>query len=182
MGVSRIQNPRLSWGENFIILWLYNLKLEQAIRILACSDSEEIYEITNEWVHVSSLLVSNDGGRRVGIIEIACAFLRGFLLGDSNLEKGSDHQKKKFFINKSIWALILLKKGYQSLLKLHVPFRGVPARGKMRLSPKTRFCLKQKYNMWGGFSGPIEILYIQWLQILSWEGRIWIELEPDSWW
>ena len=83
----------------------------------------------------------------MGIVEIACAFLGGFLLGDSNLEKWNDHQKKKFFINKSIRALIPLKEGYQNLLKLHVPFRDVPAREEKGLSPKTKLCLKQKKNM-----------------------------------
>ena len=79
------------------------------MRILACTDFEEIYEIANDWVLVSSRLVSSDGWWRVGVVEIACAFLGGFLLGDSSVEKWSDHQKKKFFINKSIQALIPLK-------------------------------------------------------------------------
>ena len=77
------------------------------MRNLAFKDSEEInQEITNNWVHVSPGLICRDGGRRVGVIEIACAFLGGFLLGDSNVGKQSDHQKKKFFINKCIKAII----------------------------------------------------------------------------
>ena len=36
----------------------------------------------------------------------------------------------KFFINKSVEALIPLKEGYQDLLKLHVPLGDVPVRGK----------------------------------------------------
>ena len=47
---------------------------------------------------------------------------------DSNAEKWSDHQTNKFFINKSVEALIPLKEGYQGLLKLHVPLGGVPVR------------------------------------------------------
>ena len=35
-----------------------------------------------------------------------------------------DRQKKKFVINNTIEALILLKEGYQFLLRLHVPCRG----------------------------------------------------------
>ena len=77
------------------------------MRNLAFKDSEEInQEITNNWVHVSPGLISRDGGRQMVVIEIACAFLGGFLLGDSNVEEWSSHQKKKFFINKSIEALI----------------------------------------------------------------------------
>ena len=53
------------------------------MRNLACKNSEEISkEITNKWVHVSPGLISRDGGRRVGVVEIACAFLGRFLLGD----------------------------------------------------------------------------------------------------
>ena len=51
------------------------------------------------------------------------------MLGDPNAEKWSEHQEKKFFINKSVEVLIPLKEGYQSLLKLHVPLGAVPARG-----------------------------------------------------
>ena len=62
-------------------------------------------EITNNWVHVSPGLVLGDGGR----VEIVCAFFflggGGALLGDSKVEKWGDHQKKKFFINKSVEAL-----------------------------------------------------------------------------
>ena len=58
---------------------------------LACGDSEEIsQEIANHWVHVSPGLVFKDEGR-VRVVEIACAFLGRFLLGDSNTEKWSDH-------------------------------------------------------------------------------------------
>ena len=41
----------------------------------------------------------------MGVVEIACVFFfmgGGGLLGDSNAEKWSDHQKKKVFINKSV--------------------------------------------------------------------------------
>ena len=76
------------------------------------------------------LLVFGDVGK-VGVLEIACAFFFfWFLLGDPNAEKWSEHQEKKFFINKSVEVLIPLKEGYQSLLKLHVPLGAVPARGR----------------------------------------------------
>ena len=60
-------------------------------------------EITNNWVHVSPGLVLGDGGR----VEIVCAFFwgEGALLGDSKVEKWGDHQKTKFFINKSVETL-----------------------------------------------------------------------------
>ena len=48
----------------------------------------------------------------------------GVLLGGSNEKKRDDHRNKKFFINKSVKALIPLKEGHQSLLKLHVLLRG----------------------------------------------------------
>ena len=74
---------------------------------LACKDSEEIsQEIIINWVHLSPGLISRDGGRQVGVTEIACAFIGEFLLGDSNVEKWNGIQKKKFFINKCIKALI----------------------------------------------------------------------------
>ena len=85
----------------------------------------------------------------MGVVEIACAFFlgggsggRGGLLGDSNAEKWSDHQKKKVFINKSVEALIPLKEGYQGLLKLRV-LGSVPARTEKRKFPKSKFCLEQ---------------------------------------
>ena len=76
----------------------------------------------------------------------------GIFAGGRNAKKWGDHKKKKFK-NNSIEALILFKEGHQSLLKLHVPLEGVPVWEKK--SPKREFCLKQKNNMWGGFSGPI---------------------------
>ena len=78
------------------------------MRNLACSDSEEIsQEITNNWVHVSPGLVLGNR-ERVGVIKSACAFFGGFLLGDTNTKKWGDHQRKKFFINKSAESLIPL--------------------------------------------------------------------------
>ena len=58
-----------------------------------------------------------------GAVEIVRAFLGRFLLGDSNTKKQGDHRNKKFFINKSVKALILLKEGHKGLLKLHVPLK-----------------------------------------------------------
>ena len=69
------------------------------------------------------------------------------MLEDLNAEKQSDHQKKKFFINKSIEALIPLKEGYQGLLELHVPLGVFQQGGEMGLSPKSKFFLKQKNNV-----------------------------------
>ena len=69
------------------------------------------------------------------------------MLEDLNAEKQSDHQKKKFFINKSIEALIPLKEGYQGLLELHVPLGVFHQGGGMGLSPKSKFFLKQKNNV-----------------------------------
>ena len=88
MGLCGIHNRRLIGGENFMTI---NLTLEQAIRNLTCGDLQILLLmilrklVTNNWVHVSSDLVSEDGGR-VGVIEIAFAFLGGFLIGDSNAE------------------------------------------------------------------------------------------------
>ena len=79
-----------------------------------------------------------DGGRE-GVSETAFAFLGRFLLGDLNAKKWSDHQKKKFFINKSVEALIPLKEGYQGLLELHVPLGVFQQGGKMGLSLKSNF-------------------------------------------
>ena len=61
-----------------------------------------------------------------------------FLLGGSDAEKLGDHQKNNFFPNNSAEALILLKEGYQGLLKLHLHLEGggVQCEEKMGLSPK----------------------------------------------
>ena len=69
------------------------------------------------------------------------------MLGDLNAEKQSDHQKKKFFINKSIEALIPLKEGYQGLLELHVPLGVFQQEGKWGYLQKVNFFLKQKNNV-----------------------------------
>ena len=42
----------------------------------------------------------------------------------SYMEKWGDYQKKKFFIDNSIKALILFKEEYQGLSKLHVSLEG----------------------------------------------------------
>ena len=81
MGLCGIHNRRLIGGENFMTI---NLTLEQAMRNLTCGDLQILLLmilrtlVTNNWVH-------EDGGR-VGVIEIAFAFLGGFLIGDSNAE------------------------------------------------------------------------------------------------
>ena len=42
-------------------------------------------------------------------------------MGGSNVEKWGNYQRKKFFINNSVEALIPLKEKHQGLLELHVP-------------------------------------------------------------
>ena len=81
MGLCGIHNRRLIGGENFMTI---NLTLEQAMRNLTCGDLQILLLmilrklVTNNWVH--------EDGWRVGVIEIAFAFLGGFLIGDSNAE------------------------------------------------------------------------------------------------
>ena len=54
--------------------------------------------------------------RQDGIaIGIACTFLGGLQLGSSNAEKWVDHQRKKFFINNSVEALIPFREEHQGL-------------------------------------------------------------------
>ena len=48
-------------------------------------------------------------------IGIACTFLGGLQLGRSNAEKWVDHQRKKFFINNSVEALIPFREEHQGL-------------------------------------------------------------------
>ena len=87
-------------------LWLYNLKLEQAMRNLACGDLNCSYWgglklrklVINDWVHVFPRVVSGDGVRVVGRWNDMYLFA-GFLLGASNAENWGDHRKKNFFIN-----------------------------------------------------------------------------------
>ena len=119
----------------------------------ASGDSQEIRKLlTIEFMFLLDLFWRVLGGWRV--VKIA--------LGE-NSEKWGDRQKKKLFISQSVETLIPLKEGYQGLLKLHVHLRGVLARrGEC---PKRKFCLKQKHNIGGGLSGPIEILYIIWRRL-----------------
>ena len=49
-------------------------------------------------------------------------FFCRLLLGGSSAEKWGDCQKKKFFINNSVKAVISFKEKHQGLLRLHVPF------------------------------------------------------------
>ena len=93
--------------------------------------------VTNGWVLVSPGFVTEDEGG-MGAVEITCAFFGGFLLGGSNAEKWGDHQKKKFFLNKSVEALILIKAGHQGLLKLHVFLGGSFSVGKKWGYPQNR--------------------------------------------
>ena len=61
-------------------------------------------------------------------------------------------------MNNSVEALIPFNEGYQSLLKVHVPFFSVG--GNWGYLQKRGFSLKCKNNVRGGFSGPTEILFI----------------------
>ena len=46
--------------------------------------------------------------------------LLGFLLGKANVKKRGDGHEKKFFMNNTVQALILLKESHRGLLKLHL--------------------------------------------------------------
>ena len=84
---------------------------------------------------------------RWGFVGIPYNFLGGLLLGGSNLEKWGDHQKKKFFINNSVEALIPFKEEHQNLLKLPVLFRGMfQCRGKKGLSSKEGILFEAENN------------------------------------
>ena len=69
MGLCGIHNRRLIGGENFVTI---NLTLEQAMRNLTCGDLQILLLmilrklVTNNWVHVSSDLVSEDRGEGGG--------------------------------------------------------------------------------------------------------------------
>ena len=66
------------------ILWLYNLKLEQAMGDVACGDQKILLVVilrklvTNDWVHVYPGLVSGDGGRVGGLLKLHEPFLGDF--------------------------------------------------------------------------------------------------------
>ena len=57
----------------------------------------------------------------MGLLELYVPFFGGMLLGGSYAEKRGDHQKKKFFINNSVEALISFNKENGCLLKLQIP-------------------------------------------------------------
>ena len=46
------------------------------------------------------------------------------------MKKWGDYQKKKFFVNNSIGALILFNEDHQGLFKLYVPLGGFRVRKK----------------------------------------------------
>ena len=82
-----------------------------------------------------------------------CILFRGCCWEFPIHKNGGYCQKKKFVINNTIEALILLKEGYQFLLRLHVP-----CRGKMGRPPKAK---TEKCHI-EGFSEFTKIVFIFW--------------------
>ena len=81
-----------------------------------------------------------------------------WLLGSANVEKWADHQKKKFFTDNAVQALIAFQEGHPGLLKVYVHLgEGVLACEKGR-----KFSLKWKNNAWGSYSKSIGILFVFW--------------------
>ena len=78
-----------------------------------------------------------------GTVDIAWAFLGGFLLVRSNTKKWGDHRNKKI-INKSGKALILPKKVHQGLLKLRIALRGSSTVGEKMGLQKGNFVWSRK--------------------------------------
>ena len=110
----------------------YNSKLKEVMRNLTCGVG--VYQILLLVIRFVLTRVETDfswtcfsrcgggvggGGRNIGGRWNRIYFFGGLLLGDSNAEKWGDHQKKKFFINNSVDAVISWNFG---LLKLHVLF------------------------------------------------------------
>ena len=55
-----------------------------------------------------------------GLLELYLPFWGELQLGHSHAERNGDHQKKKFFINNFVEALIPFSEEHQGLLKLEV--------------------------------------------------------------
>ena len=81
------------------------------------------------------------------------SLLGGFLLGGSNKKKWGDHRNKKFFINKSVKALIPFKGGTSRSIETACTFKEVfqcvcvCVWEEGDAAPKRKFCLKWKNNM-----------------------------------
>ena len=120
------------------MLWLYNLKLQQAME-------NQAYVVISKfclWWRPGLCVFWTcfvGWGRKVSRWNGIYLFGRLF-----------DHRKRNFFIKIALKPQIL-KDRDQGLLKLHVHLGRFQYEGKIGLSPKKKLCLKQKNNVWGGF-------------------------------
>ena len=119
--------------------------------------------VTNDWIHVSHGLDSRDV-ERVGVSWHCKSLFWGVSVGMLNTKKTGDHWNKKLFIKKSLKALIKLTRPSGSI-ETACSFERVFHYQWENGAPKRKFCLKQKNNMWGGLSRPIEILCIFWREL-----------------
>ena len=101
----------------------YNLKLEQVMRNLTCGDQEILLMVI--WLVLTMVEIEEISCERLGsCFSSTCFrgwrksvggccnwiyFFGGLLLGGANAEKWGDHQKRKFFLNNSVEALISFK-------------------------------------------------------------------------
>ena len=84
-------------------------------------------------------------------------------MGDSNVAKWGDHQKKKFFGNNTEEAVIPFKEDHQGLLRLHEPLGASSKVGEEWSCLQSKaFFWKGKNNLWEGLSEPIKILFVLW--------------------
>ena len=83
-------------------LWLYNLKLEQAMRNLACGDLNCSYWgglklrklVINDWVHVFPRVASGMAGGWWVAVEMTCTCLRDFWWGVQMRKIGGTIKKR----------------------------------------------------------------------------------------
>ena len=74
-------------------------------------------------------------------VETAYTFF-GIVVGRFKYGKMGDHQKKKFFINNTVEAVVAFKKEHQGLLKLHVPL----GRGSSSVAKRSGECPQKNFN------------------------------------